>query len=762
MADSPQRPLLNPVLRFTQDPEPKRVTGGGKTADSIIDNRLDIQREALAQEFRAMAETATSQPSFGGQVVVYAAMFEHSLAPSYTPDDLFHSIHGARLITPHRAGYLVQIQVDQLAPIAERIGRTAKIKELVDISRVQRAGFFDEENACGGREFDALWDAAPKTENGRMFIVWFMPLRGSDAVEHLIGKVDEMRDQAISSPPPLLEKICAALDSSVPAAMRRSLQAVAGKGDRIGLAMRDYRQRGCARTTAVIPSKPALRQLLASGTVFRIDPVSPLAKPISSTVPGDGVEPNRPVSANMSGLPIVGVVDGGLTANSYRPAEAWRAPPYVSDGHADTKHGNQVTSLVVQGHDWNSNLTLPPLYCQVGTVQAVPKRGAPVIIDPQDFISYLDGLLGAAGNTRVWNFSLNQSHDCPLDHVSPLSHDIAMLARKHEVLPIISVGNKPGSHIKPSADCEAAITVGGRRHDNDGDPAERCNISQKGPGPASMLKPELSHFSEVRVIGGTIAKGSSFATALTSPVAAHTMARLRDASPDLVKALLLHNADRAVFDPNLGFGTSRVDPMPWECRPGSVTLLWTARLRTGAAFYWELPIPPSLRKTGKLRGAGALTAILNPHPMVSEIAGMNYFSARMETALQFERGTTPNGDAKFHNLLGGLGTGGLTERQARELHHKWSPVRHYEKSFARGVMFDGDSLRIYARLFCRDLYLYGMSGAEDVPPLDMVFVLSIGSGEESDDVYNELRDELGMFVETAVIDTAIDVDAWGL
>ncbi|MCR8548478.1 S8 family peptidase [Salipiger sp. P9] len=754
MADSPRRPLLNPVLRFTQDPKPKRVTGGGKSADSIIGNRLDEQREALAQAFRTMAETVVSQPSFSGQVVVYAGMFEDSLAPSYTPDDLFHPIHGARLIAPHRTGYLIEFQADQLVRLAEQIERTTRIKELVDISRVQSARFFSEENARGGRELSALWDAAPEAEDGRAFITWLMPLRSREAGEHLIQKVAGLRDNAILSPRPLLEDIRGALDSSVPAVMRRSLQAAASEGDRIALAMRDYRQRGHARATVIIPSQAALGQLLASGTVFRIDPVSP----ITSTAPGDGAEPNRPLPADMSGLPIVGVVDGGLTANSYKSAEAWRAPAFIADVHADTKHGNQVTSLIVQGHDWNNNLALPPLYCQVGTVQAVPKHGSSIFVDPQNLVAYLDGLMGAASNTRVWNFSLNIKEDCPLDGVNSLSHDIAMLARKHEVLPIISIGNKPGGHIQPPADCEAAITVGGRQHDANGNPAGECGVSLSGPGPSCMLKPDLTNFSKVRVIGGTVTEGSSFSTALTSPVAAHTMARLRDASPDLVKALLLHNADRDAFDAKLGFGTPAVDPLPWECRPGFVTLQWTAQLRPGAAFYWELPIPASLRKTGKLKGAGALTAILNPHPMVSEIAGMNYFSARLEAALQFERGVTSNGDAKFHNLLGSLEKERLTEQQARELDHKWSPVRHHKKSFARGVQFDGENLRVYARLFSRDLYLYGMNNADEVPPLDTVFVLSIGTGDENDDVYNELRDELGTFVEAAVIDTEIDVE----
>src|SRR5262249_40662610 len=149
--------------------------------------------------------------------------------------------------------------------------------------------------------------------------------------------------------------------------------------------------------------------------------------------------------------------------------------------------GNRVTSLIVQGHDWNNNLTLPPLYCQVGTVQAVARKGVRASIDPQDFIAYLDGVMAANLDTRVWNFSLNQPEPCALDSVSPLGHDIALLARKHRVLPIISIGNKPGARLQPPSDCEAAISVGGRLHGDNGAPAGECPISLSGPGPASML-----------------------------------------------------------------------------------------------------------------------------------------------------------------------------------------------------------------------------------------------------------------------------------
>lgn len=756
MVDNPRRPLLNPVLRFTKDPKPEGVSGGGKNAGSIMTDRLPEQRRVLSRQFRTLAAQAAQRPRFDGSVVLYASMFDDSLAPSYTPNDIFQATRSARLIAPYRSGYLVEMAADQLGRYASIVESTGLTKDHVDISRIESVRFFEDEDAGGSASLDKIWEAAPETDTGKAFVVWLMPLRGRDSAEELIQRFAALRDGTIVPPPPLLAGVDVGTDTDVPVVMRRALRAAGASGDRINLAMRTYRLHRRARTTVLVPSRAALDQLVASGTVFRIEPV----QPISSTSPGEGREPDRPLPVDMTTLPIVGVVDGGLTAASYRHAEAWRAPPLVADGAADTQHGNWVTSLVVQGHDWNNNLTLPPLYCQVGTVQAVAKKDSRAFVDPQDFVAYLDGVMAANPETRVWNFSLNQPYSCDLEAVSALGHDIAMLARKHSVLPIISIGNKPGTRIQPPGDCEAAITVGGRIHDENGDPAGECPVSLCGPGPSSMLKPDLSYFSHVRALGGVVIRGSSFATSLTSPLAAHTMERVREASPDLVKALLLHNSDGMNFDPALGFGTPTATSLPWECKPGFVTLQWRASLRPSAAYYWELPIPESLKRTGKLKGTGVLTAILNPHPMVTDYAGPNYFSVRLATALQYQRGTTKNGGAKFHNLLGSLDTGKITEQEARALDHKWSPIRSHRHDF-QSVSFEGDVLRIYARIYARDLYLYGYGSTEEIPEMETVFVLSLGTGDENDDVYNELRDQLGAFVEAAVVETDIDVDNEG-
>lgn len=110
MVDASRRPLLNPVLRFTKDPRPENITGGGKTARNIKGDRIAGQRQVLSTQFRALSEKASDTPRFAGRAIFYAAMFDDSLAPTWTPSDLFQRDRGARLVAPFRAGYLVEIE----------------------------------------------------------------------------------------------------------------------------------------------------------------------------------------------------------------------------------------------------------------------------------------------------------------------------------------------------------------------------------------------------------------------------------------------------------------------------------------------------------------------------------------------------------------------------------------------------------------------------------------------------------------------------
>lgn len=753
MADDKKRPLLNPVLRFTKDPKPESVAGGGKNRAAIKQGRLSQQRRLLSAAFEGLAKTAKTQPKFSNKVVIYASMFGDSLAPTHTPTDLFHPTKGVRLIAPYKSGYLVEFPTSRLSWFSSHVKEADTVSDRVDISRVENIRFFSPEDVYGARGLQSIWNLAPEVDNGRAFLLWLMPLQDRAAAEDLLlvfaGLHPELLDVPLS-----LKDATSGVDETKNSNLHKALLAL-GTTSRVNAALRQYRQHKRASTIVSIPSLEALGRVVASGSVFKIEPVSS----VYTTAPGEGKEPDRPLPANLSGLPIVGVVDGGLTASSYKAAEAWSAPPLISQSFADTSHGNRVTSLVVQGHDWNNNLHLPELYCQVGTVQAVPKPGSKKILDPQALALYLDKVIAAYPNTKVWNFSFNQRMDCDSDFVSYLGHAITELSRKHNILPIISIGNQPSGAMQPPADCEAAITVGGRVSAPNGKPGGVCPISLQGPGPSSMLKPDLSHFSHVRAIGGGLIKGASFSAALTSPLAAHTFAKLKEPRPDLVKALLINGTGHEQFDPAFGFGTPNADFLPWECKQGVVTMNWQSQLRPGAAYYWDLPIPPALIENGKLKGGGALTAVLNPHPLVADYAGPNYFSARVNVALQFFQGKNKKGQDKVENLLGSMDTDKIPERKARDVEHKWCPVRHHARDFSKtGLKFSGQHMRVYARVYVRDLYMYGYQHAEQVPDLETHFVLTLKGKDDNDEIYNQLRTMLGSFVESSILEEDIVLD----
>ena len=533
-------------------------------------------------------------------------------------------------MAPFRHGYVVEAEIASLPRLTQAIRHPVNFAIQSDISRVQSVGQFTPEQRLRHQTIAQLWHAAPADDEGRLFVVWFAPFRNRDAQEDALREIASLAQQGVLLPTYTAVRLIPGADE----------EPIAGpittpRQSSIARAMRGYRNTGIGRATVRVPSQSALNQLVASGISHRIDPV----RPIGAAAPGEGQEPAPPLVP--SDAPIVGVIDGGLHAQSYATAEAWRAPPLVSNSQADRRHGNAISSLVVQGHAWNSSRPLPPLTCRIGSVQALPHQSANRRFDEQELIDYLAAVVRAHPDTHVWNISANQ--DGPgldPDEVSFLGHGLHELARAANILPVVSVGNLrkgSGQRPNPPADCEAAITVGGRRADVEGNPSDGCPRCLGGPGPDGMLKPDVSWFSQLRMIGGVIGTGSSYPTALVSSLAAHTYENLRDPTPDLVKALLINTAERREHDPKLGWGTPYRGHMPWTCAEGSVTLAWRAQLQAGANYYWnDIPIPPEMVRTESCSAAPVLRpfCVRSFHPL----AAANYFSSRLQTSLQYPLG----------------------------------------------------------------------------------------------------------------------------
>jgi hypothetical protein len=729
------RPLLNPVLRLNMEAKPEASAGGGKSADSIVVERLRQQQRTLSGAADAIYQRRTAISTFAGRIHLLVKMFaEDSLAPSYTPKDLFSKMAGCQLVAPMKAGYLVESTASQLPLLASSIRNPTSVAVRCDISRVKSVHELTLNDRLGQRNAQSLWNASQPDDDGRGFIIWLAPFQDAPAQEALMKEIER------------LARARAFLPTSGEDMSARGRALAIPQNSSIARALRTYRNTGIGRAVVRIPNQEALNTLLASGISHRIDPV----RPITVAAPGEGREPTPPF--DLRNAPIVGVIDGGLHAQSYKSAEEWRAPPLINDTSADRAHGNAISSLVVQGHAWNKNRDLPALDCKIGSVQAVPRAGAVQQFNERDLIDYLAGVVRAHPETKIWNISANQDEGDE-EQISYLGMELSALSRAANILPVISVGNRKNGILgcpAPPADCEAGIVVGGRLSNKDGKPDAACTSCLAGPGPEGMLKPDLSWFSELRVIGGKAEKGSSFPTALVSSLAAHTFANLKEPTPDLVKALLINATERYDHDAALGWGSPFQGHLPWVCAPGTVTLAWRAMLEPGPNYYWnDIPIPAELIRDGKLKGRATLTAILRP--LTSPFGGANYFASRLQTSLRYKH----NGDWK--PLLGSMAESTLEEQDARTELKKWQPIRRHCKDFSRGRKFSGNHFQLYARVYTRDLYQFGMRHHSQAGEQEVAFVLTLEDLDKRPSIYDNTVRALGNFVESAVLNQNIEI-----
>jgi hypothetical protein len=154
---------------------------------------------------------------------------------------------------------------------------------------------------------------------------------------------------------------------------------------------------------------------------------------------------------------------------------------------------------------------------------------------------------------------------------------------------------------------------------------------------------------------------------------------------------------------------------------------------------------------GKIKGEITLTAIIKP--LVSELAGDNYFATRLQCSLQHV-----SVEGKVKNLLGTMRESTDKEINSRQELAKWSPVRHHTKSFS-GVSVDSNKIRLYARIFTRDLYQFGYSTHHELDEQEVAFVLTFRSDDNDPSIYNSMKQRLSNKVEVATIEQDIDLDS---
>jgi hypothetical protein len=743
-----QRPLLNPVLHFLPEPRPFPPSTGGKSKKHIKADRLLIQRKKLTKNVMDIRKTHSVMDTHAGRLFLWAEMFDDSLSPSLTPDGIFDDRKsGSFLVSSLENGYLVECNFHRLDDLQRELSITGTVPQQVDVSRIKSIRKFETKESISDEALEETWRLAHEKIQGnqrkRSFSIWLLPYVSLEAKgsvkEAFITTLKHIQSWSIGSSPP--EDVGIARNNQWFSSQHKK-----SSKHRLNEVLRDYMNGKNPRIPISLIEKSQLRSLVASGTVYRIDPVFAIA----TTAPGIGPEPGPP-APNVSNAPVVAVVDGGFSSHKYAEAEAWRPQRvFVPDYQADRKHGNQVVSLIVDAKGWNNRLVLPGYNCRFAPVQVVPKESEShnFDYDEQDLIDYLEQVIKDHRETPVWNFSFNQAVECQNDRISFLGHSISRLARKYGILPIISAGNKEpheSLRIAPPADCEAALIVAGRKHNEQGQVDSPCERSRCGLGPEGTLKPDVSWFSRVRVLGGKIAVGTSYATPLISRSAVHVWNNLRTPTPDLVRALLINRCDLAGYNSKLGWGSPVLDHEPWECPEGAVTLIWTSQLQAGYEYIWEdIYIPTTMMNGDKLSGEIRLVAILNP-AVDDELIG-NYFKSRLEIGLQYRKE-----DGETKNLLGSMPAGTSA---------RWHPIRVHKKSFS-ATTIPQRKLRLRARIYLRERFKhddrYGASMPENQGPFGVAFALTFMQKNSDPETYNSLVKIMGNKVRSAVVEQHVEI-----
>lgn len=501
----------------------------------------------------------------------------------------------------------------------------------------------------------------------------------------------------------------------------------------------------------------------------------------------------RRTGQDADAYPLVCVVDGGIS-KQFKP---WIVHEYRAKLKHDESHGSNIASLLVLGKTLNPDLEeyLEDDGCLLVDMALQPQSANPTLY-PAGALSLLDLLdaqlrdLKSKIPLRVINFSLNVERVPEGKKASETARRLDEIARKHDVIFVVSAGNAEGANMRPewpSSTTTALQQLASAAGDRLYEPADTLfNVSvaalnaldtapaiAKAParysrrgGNLRVVKPDFAH------VGGTHARNKNTGlramdasggvryicgTSYSAPFIAKTLAALDRAldyrAPrEVLLALLYHHA--SVHDPLahkdlvsqarqlVGFGLPLTSERILRNTASSYTFVFFEKLKVNDCLQREFTWPKSLVSAGG-KCSGKVRATLVSSPPLAHRFGAEAARVNVDFHLQQANGkTTKKGRQSFEGRVKAVHLAnhksGVGDQESRKVLAglKWSPVKVYEGNLENeGV---SSTFRLNVEYLERDR-------RQNIPDdgVPVAIVVTVEDREGKAPVYNEMHATLG-------------------
>lgn len=200
--------------------------------------------------------------------------------------------------------------------------------------------------------------------------------------------------------------------------------------------------------------------------------------------------------------PLIGLLDSGVSINKLTKGWVVRGKgAHYSNDELDTSHGTYIATLLIHGETFENIDDSSINGCQIVDVPVLPKVGA----NETELIQNIKHAIEQNRNVRIWNLSLSLTSEVSNSEYSIFASALDQIQLDYKVLICKSAGNDPSfmnnssaGRLSIGAESIRAITVGAMNRNSDRFGYTIKNhpalYSRHGPAPASVVKPDVTHF----------------------------------------------------------------------------------------------------------------------------------------------------------------------------------------------------------------------------------------------------------------------------